>query len=291
MSMKIYGLEDSGVNFDVCGNKGANLSQLIRAGANVPAGFIVSADFLQARFPVEIHDRIPPEVFERRKIQDAQKAIKQISFPNASEMNLIRETLSNYSLNERTEVIARSSGITEDTGIAAFAGIFESIRTVGEPSAVAKAIRDVYSSRFTDTAYLYAARLREMGSLEVPLFQPLAVIVQKCIPYQFGGVLFTENPMKQNHGILEFSLDGPESVVNGSGNIQSFVFSLEKGVMALGDDSEFRNSLPLEELRNQFLNSLEEQLEIVQTVFTGPQDVEWLWDGYKAWTLQARPIT
>jgi phosphoenolpyruvate synthase/pyruvate phosphate dikinase len=83
----------------------------------------------------------------------------------------------------------RSSALSEDSAQASFAGEFETVLEVGGDEAIREAIHTVRRSRHSERVRAYS----EAKGVE-PL-QDMAVVVQRMVPAEFSGVLFTADPV------------------------------------------------------------------------------------------------
>ncbi|MDT4920561.1 MAG: pyruvate, water dikinase [Pseudonocardiales bacterium] len=104
----------------------------------------------------------------------------------------------------------RSSAIGEDSGDASFAGIHKSILGVSGIDALLAAIREVHASASDGGAVAYRARM----GLETALH--MAVVVQRLVDSDVGGVMFTRNPVTGvEERVIEASWGLGEVVVSG----------------------------------------------------------------------------
>ena len=161
----------------VAGGKGANLGELIRAGFPVPDGFVITTDAYAAAAsaasidptdPIAARARlmemaVPPEV--ATAVRDAYRALGG-------------------------RVAVRSSATAEDLPEASFAGQQDTILDVDGEATLLNAVRRCWASLWNDRAVSYrstqAVDERTLG---------LAVVVQRMIPAQVAGVLFTADPI------------------------------------------------------------------------------------------------
>ncbi len=84
----------------------------------------------------------------------------------------------------------RSSATTEDLPEASFAGLHDTFLNVQGEKALLKAVQACWGSLWTPRAISY--RQRNGITYEDTL---IAVIVQKMVPSEVSGVLFTANPL------------------------------------------------------------------------------------------------
>lgn len=92
-------------------------------------------------------------------------------------------------------VAVRSSGLSEDSQHASFAGQYESVLNVRGVEAIQRAVREVWASYFLPRAYRYRLmQVRSRGEREEPVLD-LGVLVQVMVVPRAAGVLFTLNPV------------------------------------------------------------------------------------------------
>ena len=161
----------------VAGGKGANLGELIRAGFPVPDGFVITTDAYAAAAsaasidptdPIAARARlmemaVPPEV--ATAVRDAYRALGG-------------------------RVAVRSSATAEDLPEASFAGQQDTILDVDGEAALLNAMRRCWASLWNDRAVSY----RTMQAVDERTLG-LAVVVQRMVPAQVAGVLFTADPI------------------------------------------------------------------------------------------------
>jgi pyruvate,water dikinase len=197
-------------------------------------------------------------------------------------------------------VAVRSSATAEDGEAASFAGQQETFLGVQGDEALIESITACWNSLRGERAIAYR---QAQGIDEHAL--AMAVIVQKLVPAEVAGVLFTTDPLSTEPRMLvEASWGLGESVVGGHVVPDRFTLHRESGATlqaVLGSKTvqrmgirqevvpaERRGILCLQEPQLQELAALGRQIE---AHFGGPRDVEWAWAEGKCWLLQARPIT
>ncbi len=137
-----------------------------------------------------------------------------------------------------------------------------------------------WASFFSERALFYR---RHKGSLDD---LGMAVVVQRMIPAEKAGVLFTVDPVQRRRDrmIVEAVYGLGEQVVSGEVTPDHYVIdrsgSVKRSTLANG------GVLTDEELRQ--LADLGRRLE---EPFGGPQDVEWAIEGGRIYLLQSRPVT
>ncbi len=300
----------------LAGGKGANLGELIKAGFDVPPGFVITtaaydllfqANHLQpvlqsALVSLRADDPASAKVIS----QQIQQAIQSASIPGP-----ITDTLINaYRQLGGGAVAVRSSATAEDLPEAAFAGQQETFLNVIGEQALPEAVRACWASLWSERAVLYRAHQSvDQASAK------LAVVVQKMVPAEVAGVLFTANPVSgaRDELVIDANPGLGEAVVSGLVTPDHFIVNKNKlsikeqragkreaVIRSKADggteqitptDKSFEVKLPSSAVRK--LAKIGVQIEKHYGV---PQDVEWAWtsNGAKAGNfliLQARPIT
>ena len=175
-------------------------------------------------------------------------------------------------------VALRSSALNEDGAKTSFAGQYDTVLNIQTMDLARAACLGV--SRGTKRAASYAAAhgIGETG---------IAVIVQKMVPAESAGTIFTVDPVTGNrdHIIIEQVQGLGEKLVSGEITPDYFPFSraavlsiVEHSPQDIDRPSYFHLRLVVAALR------LEEFLGY-------PQDMEWARVGDQVYLLQTRPIT
>jgi rifampicin phosphotransferase len=163
------------------GGKAAGLHHLVRLGANVPAGFVVSAPAV-AQFESAT---IPPDLW-----QDILVVYRSLRAPI---------------------VIVRSSGLGEDSSEASFAGQLDSIADVRNEEELRSAVlRCGESSRSGRVLAYEASRGRRLAGL--------AIVVQEQVASAVSGVVFSEDPGGRRGALIEYCTGAGEELVSGRVN-------------------------------------------------------------------------
>jgi pyruvate,water dikinase len=198
-------------------------------------------------------------------------------------------------------VAVRSSATAEDAADTSFAGQQETILGVSGGEALVDAVERCWRSLFTARAVAY----REKQNVDAAGLA-MAVVVQKLVPAEAAGVLFTRDPLDADgkRMLAEASWGLGEVVV--SGRVQPDRFTLDhatgavlgralgsKAVRVAGGAEEH---VP-PELQREFclddgaLARLAELGRRVEAFYGDPRDIEWAYAGGAFHLLQARPIT
>jgi phosphohistidine swiveling domain-containing protein len=263
---------------NLIGGKAANLGALIRAGFPVPDGFVVDAHAyrlahasVQARVSV-----VPPEVAE--------------------------EVRWRYQHMGRGLVAVRSSATVEDMPAASMAGQCETFLNIEGDDAVVGAVAQCWESLHAERTCAY---LREHDI--DPSLAAMAVVIQRLVPADAAGVLFTADPnggrqqmlIEANWGLGETVVGGrvqPDvlrlDATNGrvlSASIADKTVYLSAGIAEEQAVEETRRTQPCVTSRDVY--NLWQLGRRAEQYFGAPQDIEWAISDSKLFLLQARPIT
>ena len=256
------------------GGKAVNLAFLARAGLPVPSGFCIASEaYLSAL---------------------AEGSL----MPNPELAAQIREA---YTELGGGPVAVRSSAAAEDSASASFAGQGDTILGVTGAEAVLEAVarcwRSARSARAS--AYRSARGIDESAAA-------MAVVVQRMVPSEASGVMFTCDPSDPSGSslLIEGSWGLGEGVV--SGRVQPDRFRVDRFELTVvgrdvADKAEMASSegfVPVPEARRRVpcltddqIRSLAEVGIQIEKLYGAPQDVEWSLAEGRLWILQARPIT
>lgn len=228
------------------GGKGSMLAKMYQTGYPIPDGFIILSC-----------------AFEDEKLNE--KAWKEVQ----EHLNDIRNN------NQDALFAVRSSGLTEDSSLASFAGEFESVLNVKTDMDIKKAIDTVFKSRESE-------RVKAYSSVQgINHSHKIAVVIQLMVQSEISGVLFTADPITGSHesmtGNYVFGLG--EQLVSGEANAYNFKLYRPKGKYDGPEDFKKYASI-LYRYAEQLTNDFECQ-----------QDIEWAVANGNLYILQARPIT
>jgi pyruvate,water dikinase len=173
----------------------------------------------------------------------------------------------------------RSSALNEDSAQASFAGAFETVLDVRGEAPLARAIQAVYASQSAHRVRAYSSAM----SVSAPAAEQIgmAVLIQRMVPAEFAGVLFTADPVSGDRARMlgNFVRGLGERLVSGEADAESFTLAQPNGAYA--GPAELR---PMARRLFQLGQRLEVDLGT-------PQDIEWAIAGGRLALLQARPIT
>ncbi|MGW6929553.1 PEP/pyruvate-binding domain-containing protein [Lentzea sp. NPDC054927] len=156
-------------------------------------------------------------------------------------------------------VAVRSSATAEDLPDLSFAGQHDTVLNVDE-SRLFDAVLRCWDSLRSERAVAYRAR-NGIESAE------MAVVVQRMVPADVSGVLFTADPVTGR----------AEPVINAVRGLGEALVSGEADSAELLDDAQKSELVGLGKR--------------IEALYGMPVDVEWALEGKRFWILQARPIT
>ena len=265
--------EITAADADAVGGKGLSLGLMASAGLPVPPGFCVtSAAFRRWRGQTltDGHDL-------GRRIADAYRSLGG------------------------GPVAVRSSATAEDGAVASFAGQQETFLGVQGDDEVCDAVGRCWASLDTERAVAYR---KHQGVSDDGL--AMAVVVQRLVPAEVAGVLFTRDPLdaEGRRMLVEASWGLGESVVSGRVTPDRFHLDRDTGAVlerhvhakTTQTTAEGQKAVPAEKQNRPCLDDaqLAELAELgrrVEAFYGDARDVEWAWADGRFWLLQARPIT
>ncbi|MBD1830688.1 glycerol-3-phosphate acyltransferase [Microcoleus vaginatus GB1-A2] len=266
-SEQLFSLDDS-LDAAICGDKAAKLSQLKRAGFNVPAGFI-----------------LPSQEEGRGKKEEGrgEKEEGRRDEENADRLLISNSVIQNLKSQIPNRMIVRSSAAGEDGDTSSAAGQYQTIGPVFTEAELLDAINRCRQSYWTSEAVAYR-RQRQLPDTQ------MAVLIQPYIDSQIAGVMFSRNPLDGGSQIIIEALPGgAESVVGGQVTPVHLEIDFSTPESLEESLSEFENNSIFDK---SIIAKLVKQAQAIEAFFHGiPQDIEWSWDGGKVWILQSRPIT
>ncbi len=298
----VYALDQAPEDPAVSGGKGAGLARLVRLGAQVPAGFVVSTAAFE-RFVVESGVKLG------RDDEDEENALVRLRSADwpadvRSEIEFSYGSLQSGGATQPAAV--RSSGSAEDGREASFAGQHATVLNARSLDAVLDAVLVCWASLYRAEARAYR---RSQGiSDQEPT---MAVVVQALVHAEASGVAFTVDPVSGADDVvlIDAAFGLGESVVSGA--VTPDHFAVEKSVWRVRERRiatkrlrvvpDERGGVRSEALEGSAARqpSLTEQqaIELAKLVVEierqadAPQDVEWALAGGEIYLLQARPVT
>jgi pyruvate,water dikinase len=312
MSGYILPLTSKAASIAVAGGKGANLGALIRAGFPVPPGFVITTaaygEFVSANgLGGPIAETLASlRIDDPSAVEAASQVMRDLFDQGAMPEGVAADIRGAYRqlTSDSCAVAVRSSATVEDLPRASFAGQQATYLGLRGQEAVLRAVRGCWSGLWSAQALAYGARRPMNGAAQ------MAVVIQRMVPADAAGVLFTANPVNGNRdelvvnvawGLGEAIVGGrvmPDTLVldKSSGSVLRAEVG-EKGVMTVMTSEGIVESPVEVSRRGQPVLSAEQAAHLarlgneIETHFGTPQDVEWAIAGDEMVILQARPIT
>lgn len=257
-------------NYYSCGGKGKSLVEMVKAGFQIPKGFIIhSEEFLEYYYYNHL---------ENTPIDMMQNSILNGSFPQGMKERIVSVFEKVFCANELVAV--RSSALCEDSKEFAWSGELETYLFVDKESLL-ECIKKCYSSLFSERALAYASRTN-IRSEE----QQVAVIVQQQIDSEFAGVAFSNNPVTGKDELTIEAVNGQgENLVSGKENPDRYIVSYKNDFLRV----QFSDS-PIH-LSDSHLLAIAANVKKLKEYYKYPVDVEWAIQNNHLYILQCRPIT
>ena len=300
------------------GGKGGSLGELLRAGVEVPAGFVVGTHafegviaHLESLAPFRsVVERLPADDLGEVSALSAElrARIESVELPPG----LTREIEDAYArLGEPLHgavVAVRSSATTEDSAAASFAGLQDTFLWVTSAEEVLDKLRRCWGSLYSVESLSYRLRHR-MPEAGVAM----AVVIQRMVDARTAGVMFTRSPTTGDRSVItiEASWGLGSAVVSGgvtpdrwvvgkitgevqcreiSGKTIEHVPAEGGGVLARAVESARQFEASLSDAQLQALRGLGRKIE---RHYREPQDIEWAIEHgtERVLLLQSRPET
>jgi phosphohistidine swiveling domain-containing protein len=291
------------LNLAECGGKAFHLNQMLHRQFPVPPGIVVTNQAFQAflnqnglRTRIETHlqtvDLKIPE-----SCQTAAKAIHEAVHLERVPEAVLDAIVKELAILQCVEkLIIRSSAVGEDSAHAAFAGQLDSILHI-EPTveAVGQALKACWAS-YWSARVLFYQRSRGVS------LNGMGVVIQSQVVSAISGVLFTQQPAMASaveapnadaSMLVEFCEGLGDQLVAGS-------ITPGRGVLCRRTSTWNPSVWPPETLDHDRLTTLCSQLMPqlaaygleLESVFGGPQDIEWTaTEAGQLFLVQSRPIT
>jgi pyruvate,water dikinase len=250
--------EISDAERSLVGNKAYNLALMLRAGMPIPEGFCI----------------LSTAYFDHAESSDPAEALKE-------------EIASAYRLLGEGPVAVRSSATSEDLANASFAGQQQTFLNIEGNSSLFVAVQNCWRSLSSSQAEAYRQRIR----LGLDESKPkMAVIVQRMVPAEAAGVLFSRSPWpwNPNQMLLEASRGLGKKLV--SGKITPDRFVLDRNSLEIVERN-IASQTGIAALRDEEVQKLGRIGLEIEGIFNEPCDIEWAVQGGKIFILQSRPIT
>jgi pyruvate,water dikinase len=306
----ILPLSSPQANLENSGGKGANLSKLIRAGFSVPDGFILTTDAYKSYIDTTgLGDRILTHIKginanNPSQLEDTSAEIRSWFRPSSIPEHIINQIGGAYAELGEIAVAVRSSATAEDLPELSFAGQQDTFLNIVEVDFLLQAVTDCWSSLWTARAISYRIR-NNIPHDEIYL----AVIVQKMVPSESSGIMFTVNPLtgSRKEIVIDATLGLGEALVAGHVEPDHYVVDKDNrkfltktlgskkitiegkiggGVKKIESEPDGQQAIS-----DETILSLADLGEKVEELYDFPQDIEWGYVDGETHVLQSRPIT
>ena len=283
------------------GGKAASLIRLQQAGANVPAGIVLTSDYFAAWLDrVEASDAWrealsilvgaggrQPDLATRTRLADTCDEAKRLAagFALSEEQRALLATVDDFGPGP---CAVRSSSPEEDLAGASFAGQYETVLNV-DTADVEEAIRTCFASCLDSRVLLYKQEMKFER-----LTPAIAVVVQQQVASESSGVVFSLNPLTNDYDeiLVNASWGLGEALVSGDITPDSIVVSKVTGEIVehrIGNKGGDRGTEAC--LDQGQIGELVAEVNRIEGLFGTPVDVEWAFSDERLYVLQARPIT
>ena len=293
----------------VAGGKGSSLGELIRAGAPVPPGFVVTSSAFDAFMEGE-HQSLVDAVIRRLDADEisVEQATDEIAEHLASvpvPTEIIEAVEQAFLDLEVDRVSVRSSATCEDSGSTAWAGQLDTYLDVRPANIIAR-LRDCWLSMFSKSALAYGAA-HGYGAAKFSV----AVVIQKMVASEISGIGFSVHPVTQEPNIMliEACFGLGEAIVSGrimpdqyvverdskkiidqlTGSQREGLFMQSGGSKAIWRELETEGAQ--RKLTDAQVIEYASLLTRIADHYGYPVDTEWALEDDKFQVLQARPIT
>ncbi len=280
MSRHVFPLDGRrALRIEHSGGKAATLARLARLGFAVPPGIVISASMFDG-----LERRCAPEGTSQdcEREPEAQEALHQrlLECPlSEAERRTLREIYRRFG----GPVAVRSSYVGEDGLEDSYAGQLESVLGVAGEDEFVDAVKRVYASGFRCQLASYR---RARGRGPTSAGGAMSVLVQQMLEPAAGGVAFSSDPVSGRRTVIIESTAGlGDRVAEGVVTPQRYVVDA-RGVLTR---VEAGGGEPV--LEPDRVLELAALVRRIEAALSGPQDVEWVWDGENFHVLQSRPIT
>ena len=292
------------------GGKGSSLGELMRAGAPVPPGFVVTSAAFKAFMEAADHERHVDGIVSRLDsgeipVAEAVAGIASL-LADAKVPDRVAAEISKAAAQlDAPRVSVRSSATCEDGGETAWAGQLDTYLDV-LPEDVLMRVRDCWLSIFSEPALAYGAAHGYGGGQFA-----VAVVVQKMVSSEVSGIGFSVHPVTQEPNLLliEACLGLGEAIVSGRIVPDQYVVERDTNNIAerlVGDQKEglfmepgdsgatwrpLGDSGSASKLTDEQVTEYARLLSKIQDHYGHPVDTEWALENGQFQVLQARPIT
>ena len=230
MTNYVLPMDTSEAALETVGGKGKSLASMTSAGFAVPTGFYVTADayrhFVEEKdLQTRIVELAKPDVVNGSASFQAASQNIQALFKDANlNDEIVNVILEAYQSLDASAVAVRSSANAEDLPDLSFAGQQDTYLNVHGEDELIQAVTNCWASLWTERAIAYRHE-NDIDQASVAM----AVVVQKMVPADVAGTLFTANPVTGERAeiIVNGSFGLGEAVVSGEVTPDTYVIDRE----------------------------------------------------------------
>src|SRR6266567_5922496 len=312
-SSLVLALDDASATLARVGGKGASLARLAAAGLPVPPGFhittaayrlFVASHGLQEQILAAVSTASPDQL---ATCDTAAQTIAMLfaEHPMPGEVaQVVRQAYVGLDGGD-LPVAVRSSATAEDLPNLSFAGQQETYLNMRGEAQVLDAVKRCWASLWTARAISYRIR-NHIAPGEVSL----AVVVQKLVPADAAGIMFTANPMTGKHDqiMINAAWGLGEAIVGGLVTPDTIVVDKNTGAIVTSEINEkdmmtvctpggtHDEPVPADQRRQAVLSPAQatELARIgmrIEKLYGQPMDIEWALSDGRFFIVQARLIT
>jgi len=297
------------VDLAALGGKGYNLVKLARAGLPVPDGYILTTRayraFIEANdLEAQIQAAQPVAADDPLALEASSAVIHSLFSGGSIPHEVAQAARQAYRSLGNLPVAVRSSATAEDLPEMSFAGQQDTYLNVVGEDALLEAVVNCWASLWTARAIGYRSRnqVPHEGAA-------LAVVVQRMVPAEVSGVLFTANPLTglRSETVIDAAYGLGETLV--SGQVEPDHYEVDRrqdritvrrlgGKMVAirpqpggGTQKETPPQTGKLALTDEQILALAELGQKVEALYRQPQDMEWAWADGRFSILQSRAVT
>ncbi len=317
-SPRVVWLQETGTrDLHLVGGKGASLGDLTKIGMPVPPGFVVTTEaFREFVLANRLRDTLArlhsaADVNNPESLAATAAGMQQAVLGAPMSPRLKTEIEHAYSELGGGPVAVRSSATAEDSAAASFAGQQRTFLGVRGAYDVAAAVQKCWASLYEERALFYRATMG-YNVLEAEM----AVPVQRTVPAEVSGVLFTADPstgsrdtvlIEAVYGLGEMLVSGELSPDSYTVDARSLAVvgkqvAAQEQMLCMAEDGHSQETwtvhktVPPErrsaaKLTDEVISCLARLGLKIESHYGRPQDIEWAFSGGELYILQARPIT
>lgn len=298
------------------GGKGANLGEMYQNGFPIPNGFVTTSGAYYKHLEANnLRDPISQilsslDVNDHDKLVEAADKIKKLITDAPMPQDISDDAVKAYEELSAADgheiyVAVRSSATAEDLPTASFAGQQSTYLNVHGKEKLLKSIKDCWASLFEPRAIFYRVE-NKFEHMKVGL----SAVVQKMVQSEKAGVVFTVDPLYQDHDIISIETAYGLGEVVVSGQVTPDTYRVSKKKMEIVDkhvvkqpwmlikmDGENKKVEIKEEAQgNQKITDTEimdltRECKRIEEHYGRPQDIEYGFEKGNLYIVQSRPIT